>query len=333
MLLLDRYLAGEDFYPCIEQKYLCSPKEWRSYHEHLQSSFPKAIPFEISNVADYLYLGTPQEEWDLFADFPGAIPPFSETWLEWRLPTTTNSNGRIVPLTPSQVFDKQGCFMAIEDLDADTLKANAIMCHAARNGVLFIGAVCCFCIRKRDGAPISANNASMIDVAMGHTTAEVGYAIPGVNDRFRREARSDPSIGEYLHEECSMLYPAMLALSLMNCRNVKVRDVANTRQLIRQADREGKPISRSYKVIEIQPFIQQAAAETGDHGYSREAAKIIRGHFKDYTQGEGLFGRLKGRFWWAQQLHGKVKRDFHYELAEKSASLNRNWFKRKRRLR
>ena len=31
---------------------------------------------------------------------------------------------------------------------------------------------------------------------------------------------------------------------------------------------------------------------------------ICRGHFKDFREGTGLFGKLKGMYWWNQQLRG-----------------------------
>lgn len=50
-----------------------------------------------------------------------------------------------------------------------------------------------------------------------------------------------------------------------------------------------------------------------DHVLSKE--HLARGHWKDYTQGAGLFGRYKGRFWWSPHLrgsreHGKVEKSY-----------------------
>ncbi len=33
---------------------------------------------------------------------------------------------------------------------------------------------------------------------------------------------------------------------------------------------------------------------------------IVRGHFKDYRNGGGLFGKLKGLYWWDMHVAGDI---------------------------
>jgi hypothetical protein len=46
-----------------------------------------ALPvMEIDDVADYYYVGSSQEHWDLRRDFPGLVPPYPLFWVEHHLP-------------------------------------------------------------------------------------------------------------------------------------------------------------------------------------------------------------------------------------------------------
>jgi len=45
---------------------------------------------------------------------------------------------------------------------------------------------------------------------------------------------------------------------------------------------------------------------------------ITRGHFKDYRDGKGLFGKYQGLFWWDQHVRGDpdngvVLKDYHVD--------------------
>lgn len=57
-----------------------------------------AVRVKADNVAEYLFLGTEQEEWDLLKDFPKVVSPFPVMWIEWARPAKSNSGGKIVPL-------------------------------------------------------------------------------------------------------------------------------------------------------------------------------------------------------------------------------------------
>ena len=45
-----------------------------------------------------------------------------------------------------------------------------------------------------------------------------------------------------------------------------------------------------------------AAGEAGDRTGRR--LHLARGHFKDFRNGPGLFGKYKGIYWWDQQMRG-----------------------------
>lgn len=48
--------------------------------------FESSVKFEISNVSDYYFSGTPQEKWNVEHDFPKPMAPFPSLWAEYRRP-------------------------------------------------------------------------------------------------------------------------------------------------------------------------------------------------------------------------------------------------------
>ncbi len=58
--------------------------------DHLRS----AAVIVADNVAEYLYAGTDQEQWDVTRDFPNLAPPFPTFWIETRRPSRIVSRER-----------------------------------------------------------------------------------------------------------------------------------------------------------------------------------------------------------------------------------------------
>ena len=76
-------------------------------------------------------------------------------------------------------------------------------------------------------------------------------------------------------------------------------------------------------MLASQPITELIKRETRTAGYSRAAAAIVRGHFKDYSHGKGLFGKFKGQFWWSQRL--TVGETPEYRLARADGGLDERW--------
>ena len=69
-----------------------------------------APKIECSNVADYIYMGTSQEYWDLRVDFPNIAPPFQRFWMEWKAPKQSNSEGTIISNVNQDLSSRIGFF-------------------------------------------------------------------------------------------------------------------------------------------------------------------------------------------------------------------------------
>lgn len=116
------------------------------------------------------------------------------------------------------------------------------------------------------------------------------------------------------------LAPALFAVSLMHCKNVKVRPVDPPERLSKKHERKtGKPLTR-YHVLEIAPMrrILDTEGEAQTKGLSH-ALHICRGHFKTFTEDAPLFGKRVGTYWWPAHVRGNadegvVEKDYRIRL-------------------
>lgn len=114
---------------------------------------------------------------------------------------------------------------------------------------------------------------------------------------------------EYIARRKSLLGlagPVILATAFMHCKNVRHVEHVPGGAFGRARRRRGeKPLLR-YCTLQIDPMKETLRREGQSETLGlKQALHICRGHFKDYRQ-SGLFGRIKGIFWWDQQLRGSA---------------------------
>jgi hypothetical protein len=102
------------------------------------------------------------------------------------------------------------------------------------------------------------------------------------------------------------MFPALVAISFMHCKNVDLIDEPLTRQQRRMKERKG---GITYKVLDIEPFKKQVRSETrpGESQLQR-ALHICRGNFATYTEDNPLFGKLTGTYWRPMHVKGNKSR-------------------------
>ena len=103
------------------------------------------------------------------------------------------------------------------------------------------------------------------------------------------------------------IFPALMALTFLHCKNVTVQDKTPPPTLSNKREkRHGQPLV-SYKVLQIHAMTEAIRRSTGlgtaQHG---NPLHICRGHFKDYRE-IGLFGKHKGIYWWDHFIRGRVE--------------------------
>lgn len=115
----------------------------------------------------------------------------------------------------------------------------------------------------------------------------------------------------------NLLGPFKLALSFMNCKNVELIDNPPPVGLSRKHERRtGQPLV-TYKTIRVNPMRTvkhptnpNVPVSPKSNGTSQDMSLfIVRGHFKDFRDGKGLFGNpaLKGVYWWESHVRGSIE--------------------------
>jgi hypothetical protein len=113
-----------------------------------------------------------------------------------------------------------------------------------------------------------------------------------------------------------LLFPVLLTISFMHCKNVTLRSVSPPLKLSRKHRKNhGQDLVR-YHVLEVGAIRRILDIHTkGAPGGLRHALHICRGHFKTFTPDAPLLGRHVGTYWWDPQVrgaqeHGTVLKDY-----------------------
>jgi hypothetical protein len=101
------------------------------------------------------------------------------------------------------------------------------------------------------------------------------------------------------------LHPAFLAISFLHCKNVRIDDNAVPAKLAKRYRERNGIAPANYKTLVIEPLKQilRTEGKSGEHGLAK-AMHICRGHFKDYREGRGLFGKYKQIVWQPSVVRG-----------------------------
>lgn len=96
------------------------------------------------------------------------------------------------------------------------------------------------------------------------------------------------------------------ALRFINCRNVQIVEHKHPEKLQKARTRNGKLPFVEYKRIAINPInpANRHVYKLSGHSGAKQRFHICRGHFKDYSDGKGLFGKVNGVFWWDASVKG-----------------------------
>ena len=283
---------------------------------------------DITAVTDYMFSGTDQEEWQTFrseegpTDFPNIAPPWLITWYEFhvRRGQAVLSRARGNGIVPQDrrcaameyglpVKDElqahlvgQGAYLKLMGMlgvsDADIERAidriAALTLQGSAKWACF-GTIYEECLGVFDRLMVYA-----------YLVEPNGEMMPRSQVMFAGSTRFDLSGMEKRIGE--LMTPFLFAKTFLHCKNVIIQDNPISVALQKARQRRGRPPLIQYKTLVVEPIKailrQQGNAEnTG----IKMALHICRGHFKDFSEGRGLFGKLHGMFWWPQHIRGKAE--------------------------
>lgn len=108
------------------------------------------------------------------------------------------------------------------------------------------------------------------------------------------------------------LGPAFHALTMMNVKNARFVDVVPPDKLNKARKKRGKlPLVR-HTVVEIDAFGPKKRGAAPEELCGTEAPAepkalhTARGHYADYREGKGLFGKLRGLYWRGAHVRGQA---------------------------
>jgi hypothetical protein len=244
----------------------------------------------IDNVAEYFYTSD-QEYWDLRDDFPNLAPPYPAFWCESRMVRKIHSK---------------------ECGDSDL---SAIIPHGGRLGMLIHG----LDREEANGEGIPENARWIlwcelfIDYGLRGVTATGPHgsvfmcvdADGALIDRPWMQSFASDADAEIMKGYMTFFNPCFLAMSFLHCKNVTLVENHVPAPLAKKYRARHGIAPCSYKTLVIEPLKKILRTEgRSDHVGVQKALHICRGHFRDYREGRGLFGRYHQLVWQPSIVRG-----------------------------
>ena len=266
-------------------------------HERARNEAPKiralldrAVVVYITNVWEYYHLQKSQPlEWSWArGDFPNVAPPWKTFFMEYG--------------------EQAGCLFDALYLDGFPL--------FRESGEVIDGAawlVKAFPYVRLDGDP-KVQHAFVAEMQFLVSKAGERLEIDSNGDAFlfkSFEFDFDPKDEEMMKSfavcEFLVIFPCFLAISFAHCKNVGLE--AHEPKPSRAQRRRGDTPPVRYHTLTIGPITETLKLEGQvDVVGLKRALHICRGHFADYTEGRGLFGKYHGTFWMPMHARGNAER-------------------------
>src|SRR5215471_15799613 len=265
----------------------------------------------IDNVSEYYYQGTDQEFWDLTRDFPNLAPPYERMWFESRMQRKIHSKecgdtdvtdivGKearvgvfIQAVDPANArMEDTGMPPDLEDLEIRAKAKWFLWCELFINYDLGM---------DREHGVIAQGSHGSIFMAVDEHGAIVRR--PWIQSYLPSDA--DQTVAEPLKGLMNWLHPAFLAISFLHCKNVRMEDHAMDKPLAKKFRLKHNCEPVKWKTLVIEPLreILRGEGRSGQVGLAK-AMHICRGHFRDYREGAGLFGKYHQVVWHPSIVRG-----------------------------
>jgi len=276
---------------------LAKEQAWREYGKHVADilTMPDLPVIVADNVADYYYEGTDQERWDLGRDFPNIAPPYPAFWVEHRLATHIRSK-EFGDTDVTRWTTRGRVGMLFNALDPNLCKAEGEL----PDNVKWILWMDVFIDYGRGHA-----NGGSAEGPTGATFLCVDADGRAIGTQWM-QSLADDSMGEAMRNIMAWYNVAFLTISFLHCKNVVLEDHRMDAPLAKKwrARHNGlEPAPYHTLVIEPLKAILRHQGRSHEHGLAK-AMHICRGHFRDYREGRGLFGKYHGQFWTPMTVRG-----------------------------
>lgn len=243
----------------------------------------------IDNVSEY-YFSSDQEYWDLRYHFPNLAPPFPAFWMESKMVKRIHSK-QCGDTDLSVLMPHGGRIGAlIHGLDPKETKGDL---PPETRWVLWCELFIDYCFR---GATATGPHGSMF-LCVDANGALLEH--PWMQS-FAAESDA-PVMKAYM----TFLNPMFLAISFLHCKNVTLVENQVPAPLAKKYRARHGITPCNYKTLIIEPLkkILRGEGHAGEVGIQK-ALHICRGHFRDYREGRGLFGKYHQMVWMPSIVRG-----------------------------
>lgn len=281
----------------------------QTFDAELKVALKSAELIICDNVSQYFYEDSTKEAWNLGRDYPNVAPPFSTMFLEWmpdwlRQSRHTRRLGFLV-FSAKVIGDERAAWNLNRNESVQEVVGNILRATHEGERLKWVSMGALFIETYDKGIVPWSEIFWGVSESGRPVIPQEGLPIsPHLDDKVYF-ASSDEEIKHVLHFSELMLHVPFLALSFMHCKNVILREVTYSPKLQKARERRGKRPFITYRVIEVHPVRKILESEGEAHKTGlKKALHICRGHFKDYTEGSGLFGKIHDIFWWDAHIRG-----------------------------
>lgn len=273
---------------------------------------PEAV-FKIQNVADYFFMVEKTGELDYEEDIISYNFPFLNTWFEYQLPKYVRIDNEIRQVNRRQI----GVYAQhLDNIPGINITKSGLRCVDIAIYSVESGRAVWYMSRKFF---IDKNGKYLGRRISKDPTGDVSPLV--INPLMEPVAKMN---GLGVDKFASKLFgnfgnPILMALNFIHCKNVEQITNNIDSKLIKVRQKRNKPYFEKYYTLAIDPIrkILNTEGEAESKGLAH-ALHICRGHFKDYTE-KGLFGKIKGTFWWPATLRGneevgKITKDYEIKI-------------------
>jgi hypothetical protein len=280
----------------------------------------EAVAVRIQNVADYFFQESVVGDWRTWRDFPNLAPPWPVAWYEYQMPPVWRRRRGTKPC--ARAGDSVGILAVAVEADpsgwylllwmfmrppygrAWSFILPYMWLSVAQDGRVEVA----MRAPDADGNDVFRTWGGAVDI---RTWAPLGSGWPADDLAQPEVVRAEQ------HYLTIAVKPALLAMTFSHCRNVTVESDAPPPSKLARATlrRHGIP-KVVYRTLTIEPATRIVDDARRASGVSApRALHITRGHFADYRQGAGLFGRYHGLVWRPLHVrgsgqHGIVVKDY-----------------------
>lgn len=284
------------------------------------------VPIDITGAARWAESGG-VDSYDTLGDFPIVVPPAKFTWMEYE--PSRQVREREKELNPNLYMgdsQRRGCFCLCVKIKPEE-REDAILSGMLEKFAVYAHGIVPW-LNQLSKAPrmtearVAVNQAaskagrdvywmcawaSSIFTAKSFFVAPMDVAFLDSDGRIVTENYWTISDKPRSISNRNPLSQVLFATSLMHAKNVELVDNPLPPKVAKRRQKDGKPVV-TFKTLKIESMRKQAmnAREGGDTSAKR-ALHLVRGHFKDYREGGGLFGKYNGLYWWDMHVAGNEK--------------------------